>query len=76
MSFNKLSSLSAEVGSLRKLHRLIADGNLLTSIPGKEGAACITPMLWTAASWEVLTTCVLHCIDDCRCLIDICPIVC
>ena len=34
MSGNKLSSLSAEVGSLRKLHRLIADGNLLTSIPG------------------------------------------
>jgi len=34
VSGNKLSSLSAEVGSLRKLHRLIADNNLLTSIPG------------------------------------------
>ena len=41
VSGNKLSSLSAEVGSLRKLHRLIADGNLLTSIPGKGWAACI-----------------------------------
>ena len=40
MSGNKLSSLSAEVGSLRKLHRLIADGNLLTSIPG-EGVGCL-----------------------------------
>ena len=39
MSGNKLSSLSAEVGSLRKLHRLIADGNLLTSIPG-DGLLC------------------------------------
>ena len=34
VSGNKLSSLSAEVGSLRKLHRFIADNNLLTSIPG------------------------------------------
>ena len=63
MSGNKLSSLSAEVGALRKLHRLIADGNLLTSIPGDRGAACISPMQWTAAHWELLTMRVLHCID-------------
>lgn len=34
VSGNKLAGLTSEIGSLRKLHRLVADNNLLTSIPG------------------------------------------
>ena len=34
VSGNKLAGLTSEIGSLRKLHRLVADSNLLTSIPG------------------------------------------
>ena len=41
VSGNKLSSLSAKVGALRKLHRLIADNNLLTSIPGRHSPRLI-----------------------------------
>ena len=44
MSGNKLSSLSAEVGALRKLHRLIADNNMLTSIPGVASSICLSSL--------------------------------
>lgn len=54
VSGNKLSSLSAEVGSLRKLHRLIADNNLLTSIPGTSPPQCILQLvtILSVAAWR------------------------
>ena len=33
MSGNRLAGLPREVGALAKLHRLVADGNLLTALP-------------------------------------------
>ena len=32
---NRLTALPHELGSLTALHRLVADNNLITSIPGK-----------------------------------------
>ena len=44
MASNRLTALPHELGSLTALHRLVADNNLITSIPGKHlraGNTCL-----------------------------------
>ena len=58
VSGNRLSGLSAEVGHLRKLHRLVADNNALTSIPGTGPKI---PKLYLYALWGTPTSSEVGC---------------
>lgn len=58
VSGNRLAGLSAEVGSLRKLHRLVADNNALASIPG---TAALGVTVWTQHLTHVLVWCLWSC---------------
>ena len=51
---NRLAGLSPEVGALRKLHRLVADNNALTSLPGARFARCA--LFYTRTLSEPLLT--------------------
>jgi Leucine-rich repeat (LRR) protein len=55
---NRLAGLSPEVGALRKLHRLVADNNALTSLPGARTPPCILRLIFHSSKARPATGCV------------------